>query len=329
MAEAGSSGLEESRPQHSVKIDPRAYLLLVLMVLIGSSTATAAKFAVRELPVGLLPLIRFGVAGLCVLPVVWRGGAIGRLVRESGGRLLLTSALCVPINQFFFLNATRLAPTSHVGLFYASCPLVVLLLAAALGQERLATGRLIGVLASVSGVVVIALGHYWGGGVAGRSALLGDLLLVGAVLSWGSYLTVSKPLIARHGALVVLTGTFLVGSALDVPIALATLPSWSPLGQVSRTAWVGLAYLTLIVTVFGLACQNQALRLLDASQVATFGNAAPVLTVVWGVWLLHEEVSPTLILGGVLTLGGIVWTMRPARRPVANVSPGVLDPTRR
>jgi drug/metabolite transporter (DMT)-like permease len=49
----------------------------------------------------------------------------------------LTGAFCVPINQAFFLNGARLAPTTHVGLIYALCPMVVLLLAWASGQERL------------------------------------------------------------------------------------------------------------------------------------------------------------------------------------------------
>jgi drug/metabolite transporter (DMT)-like permease len=288
------------------------YVFLALMVVIGSSTATAAKFAVRELPVGLLPIVRFGGAGLCLLPLVWRGGGLLRMIREDGGRLLATAAFCVPINQMFFLSATRLAPTTHVGLVYAACPLVVLLLAVSLGQERLVASRLVGILACVLGVVVVGLGNLWQGGTEGANGLRGDLLLVGAVLSWGAYLTVSKPLIARHGALTTLAGTFLVGTLLDLPIALATLPGWTPLSAVSPTAWWSLAYLTLIVTVLGLACQNQALRRFDASQVAAFGNVAPLLTILWGVWLLGEQAHLTLLLGGALTLGGILWASRPA-----------------
>ena len=51
--------------------------------------------------------------------------------------------------------------------------------------------------------------------------------------------------------------------------------------------------------------------------LATFSNAAPVLTVVWGVWFFHEVLTPTLIIGGLLTLGGIFWTNLPASRPTA------------
>jgi drug/metabolite transporter (DMT)-like permease len=282
------------------------------MILLGSSTATAAKFALREVPPGLLPIIRFGVAGLLMLPLVAR--SIGPLVRRDGARLLVAAALCVPTNQFFFLTGTRLAPTSHVGLIYAACPLVVLALATLLGQERLVPGRLAGVVLSVLGVAVIGLGSLPRGGAAGGETLLGDLLLVGAVTSWGAYLTVNKPLVARHGPLPTLAATFLLGCLLDLPIALGTTPGPAALAKVSAGAWLSLAYLTLVVTTFGLACQNLALRRFDASHVASVGNVAPILTVVWGVLLLGESLTPALVLGGALTVGGVVWAGAPSGR---------------
>ena len=288
--------LSESDPERSCGVcephqgyDPGAFVFLALMVLITSSTAPAAKFAVRELPIGFLPLVRFGVAGLCLLPLALRGGTLVRMLREDGGRLVLSAALCVPINQTFFLYGLRLVPTSHVALIYAACPLVVLILAAIAGQERPDPSRLIGVLASVLGVVVIALDNLRLGGTAGRATFQGDLLIVGAVISWGAYMTLGRRLIVRHGALPALAATFLVGAVLALPLALVTAPGWPPLADASLPAWRGLAYLTLVVTIFGLACQNQAMRRLDASQVATFGNAAPILTVIWGIWLFHED----------------------------------------
>ena len=56
-------------------------------------------------------------------------------LREDARRLVLVAAFCVPINQSFFLNAARLGPNSHVGLFYAVCPPVVWILAWVLGHE--------------------------------------------------------------------------------------------------------------------------------------------------------------------------------------------------
>jgi drug/metabolite transporter (DMT)-like permease len=299
--------------------DPTAYAFLGMMILITSTTATAAKVAVRDLPPGLVPLIRFGTAGLILLPIVWRSEAFRRMFRQDRARLLLTAALAVPINQTFFLNGTKLAPTTHVALIYAACPLIVLALATAIGQERPSSGRLMSVLASMAGVTVIALANLGDRSPEGRNALLGDLLEVFAVISWGAYLTVGRPLVTRYGSLPTLAGTFLVGAGLDLPIAAMTTGDWAALGSVPSEGWWALAYLALVPSVGGLLFQNLALRRLDASQVATFGNASTVLTMLWGHLLFGERLTPALALGGGLIMLGLLGATRPVGR--ASVAP--------
>ncbi len=309
--------LEQSVGSKPVSL--KAIGFVVGTVLILSSTAPAAKYAVRELPVGLLPLVRFGVAGLILAPFVLRWSSLRQMIREDGGRLLLAAAFCVPINQFFFLTGAKFAPAGHIGLIYAACPLVVLLLASGLGQERLTIERIIGVALSMVGVALIATENLGKAGAAGRDAVRGDLLEVAAVIGWGAYMTVNKPLVARHGALPVLAATFLLGALLDLPVALATLPSWPPLGQASSSAWLGLAYMATVISVGGLAFQNLSMRYFEASQVATFGNVSPLLTVVWGYFLFDERIAPIAIVGGTLVMVGILWASRPSRRTIPQV----------
>ena len=309
-------------PAQDNEADYRAYLYVALMVILGSTTAAAARYIVRELPVVWVPVVRFGVGGICLLAVVRDLGGLLRIVRRDGLLLLVAATLAVPVNQGFFLNAARLGPTSHVGLFYATCPLVVLFLAWMMRLEQPDLGRLWGVLASVVGVVIIGVGSAWhsvGSPAETRAVVMADLLLIGAVLSWGGYLTFSKPLIMRHGSLPVLTATFLLGSFLDLPVALISSPQLPSLAQVSAPAWIALAFLTLFITPVNLACQNLALRRLDASQVANFSNVSPILTVVWGAWLFAEPMTTSLILGGTLTLAGVVWTGRTRSQRVRRV----------
>ncbi len=313
-------------------LDLRAYVYLVLMVVLGSTTAAAARLAVRELPIALLPVVRFGVAGLCILPMIRGRGSIAKLLREDWGVLFWAAAMCVPVNQGFFLTAARLGPTSHVGIFYATAPLVVLLGAWALRTEQPDVGRLWGVLASVAGIIVIGVGNLLGGGGSSpadaRAVMAADGLLIGAVISWGLYIILSKPLVVRHGALPVLAGTFLLGSLLNLPIAIVSLWASPSIGQVSATAWLAVAFLALFVTPLGQACQNLALSRLDASQVANFSNASPVLTVVWGIWLFGEALTPALVIGGLLTFCGISWTGRRRRALADQVEPIGANPAR-
>jgi drug/metabolite transporter (DMT)-like permease len=298
------------------------------MVLIGSSTATAAHYAVKDLPVPLLPVIRFGGTGLALLPLLWGSGALVRLVRDDAPALFAASLLAVPVNQGFFLNASRLTPTTHVGLIYATCPLVVLTLAVLMRHERLEPARLLGVFISVVGTGVIALATLTQQGPKGSATVSGDLLLVGAVTSWGGYLTINKRLIVRHSALAVLVATCLLGALLSLPLALWSTPEWPARFAMARpVSWWSLAYLTVVASLLGLACQNLALRHFDASHVATVGNLSPVLTVLWGVWLLNESLTPSLVLGGCLTLAGIVLASRPTVPAHETVRPSrVLEP---
>ncbi|GIW86128.1 MAG: permease [Isosphaeraceae bacterium] len=309
----------------------QSWWVLAAMVLIGSSTATAAKFAVSGLPVALVPVVRFGGAGFALLPLVWGRGAIRRLIREDGPTLLAAALLCVPVNQGFFLNGARLAPTTHVGLIYATCPIFVLLLSVGLKQERWHPTRVLGVLVCVVGAGVIALGGMTQAGVQAKQLLVGDVLLVGAVVSWAGYVTVNKRLLMRHPALPVLAATFLIGAALSLPLALATAPRWAGrLAGAGWPAWIGLIYLTLVASVLGLACQNLALRRFDASHVAAVGNLSPALTILWGVWLLGETVTPALVVGGLLTVGGVALASRPIpANPASCPAPhGVPGPAR-
>ena len=296
-------------------VDFRAYVYVALMVVLGSTTAAAAKIAVAELPVTLVPAARFGMAGLCLLPWVLGRGVLVRMFREDALLLLATAALCVPINQGFFLTAARLGPTSHVGIFYATCPLVVLLLAWTMRMERPDRGRLWGVLASVAGIVVIGLGNFWSGRrrydrrgarrrarrpVAGRGRAVVGRIHRGEQAA-------GRASRSHAGA-----GGDVSGRMHAFACRWRSGPGRASraLASVSSSAWLALVILGLFITPLGWAFQNLSLRRFDASQVATFSNGSPFLTVVWGVWLFSELLTPALMAGGALTLGGIYWASR-------------------
>ncbi len=335
IASRAESGMGVIRETHGREVpgaaarspDLRAYIYLGVMVVLGSTTSPLAQVAVRQLPVGMVPLLRFGIAGLCLAPFAGGFGAVAQVIRSDWRRLTIAAACCVPINQFFFLTAAKLGTNAHVGLFYATVPLVVWGLAWAIGQEALDLRRLGGILVSIAGVLVIGLGNLLGadgahGPAETRAVATADFLLIFAVISWGAFVTFSRPLAVRHGALPTLAATFLVGFLLQLPVASLTVPDWAAQIHSARAdAWICLGVLAVLMTPTTMGLQNLALRRLDASAVAAFSNVSPVLTVVWGVWLFHEALTPALVVGGALTLAGVFWTSRPSARKVKAVTP--------
>src|SRR5207244_10661125 len=102
--------------------------------------------------------IRFGVAGILMLPLVFmRGLALDRL-----GWLGLAAIVLGGAAPVFFANSGLLfAPAAHAGaLFPGVMPLMVALLAAALLQEEFTSAKKLGFAFILPGVLAIC----WGSG---------------------------------------------------------------------------------------------------------------------------------------------------------------------
>ena len=68
----------------------------------------------------------------------------------------------------------------------------------------------------------------------------------------------------------------------------------------------GLLYLTLGTSFLGYFLWYYALGRIEASKVAIFANAQPFLTTVLAVIFLGQGVSATFIVGGLITICGVV-----------------------
>ena len=154
-------------------------------ILVGSAMV-ATRFVVDQTGPASLALLRYAIGSCCLLPVVWRSAERTRLARRD----LLPIAL-LGIAQFGILIALlnyglRFVPSGRAALIFATFPLLTMVLAAALGHERLTLPKILGVLLTIAGVGV-ALGEkaIQGGGTRewiGESAVFASALC-GAVCS--------------------------------------------------------------------------------------------------------------------------------------------------
>ena len=120
-------------------------------------------------------------------------------------------------------------------LILACGPVFTLLILRCHGMEHLTRGQVAGVALALGGVLVFLSDKLLGGQWA---AIGGDLMLLVAASFFSYYTVMAKPLIERHGGIVVMTYATLLGSP---PVVLVGLPAGLqvPLGAVSRLIWAG------------------------------------------------------------------------------------------
>lgn len=254
--------------------------------------------------------LRFGVAGVLLLPYVWRRGlAIDRL--GWGGLLAIVLGGAAPV---FLANAGLLfAPAAHAGAFFPGVmPLMVALLAAVLLQEPFSRAKKIGFALILSGVLAIAWGS---GGEVGSLQNLGHALFLGAALAWAFYTVAMRKarLDGLHAAAISAVGSMCLYLPVFVVLPGSTLAS-APLGDVALQAVVQ----GVLTAIISLLLYGRAVSILGASSGAAFAALCPAMTALLGIPMLQEWPSTLdwvaigLISAGVYIVSGgpIRWTTR-------------------
>ena len=137
-------------------------------------------------------------------------------------------------------------------------------------------------------------------------------LVLVSVLACAVYFVGQKPLFARNSMAGVTAFTFFAGTLGTLPFAwglwqaLLTAP-WS---HIAALLWLGIA-----PTFIGYLAWNAALHRVSASRVSSFIYFSPPIAVLIGWLWLGERPGWLTLVGGVITVGGVV--LANARRRVA------------
>lgn len=272
-------------------------------VSIWSGWIVVAKLGIRtSLTAWDIAALRFGVAGILLLPYVFRNGlAIDRLGWSGLAAVVLGGAAPV-----FLANSGLLfAPAAHAGaLFPGVMPLMVALLAAALLNEVFTTGKRIGFALILPGVLVIAWGS---GGEFASLQTIGHGLFLCAGLAWAFYTVAMRKarLDGLHAAAISAVGSMI----LYLPVFIVL-----PGGTLAAAPWSDVALQAVVqgvlTAIISLLLYGRAVSILGASSGAAFAALCPAMTAVLGIPILGEWptvldwVAVGLISAGVYSVSG-------------------------
>jgi drug/metabolite transporter (DMT)-like permease len=142
----------------------------------------------------------------------------------------------------------------------------------------------------------------------GAGTLAGDLLMLAAILVCGLGYAEGARLSRRLGGWQVICWALVLALPLMLAITLTSLPAdWS---AVSASAWGGLAYVSVFSMLIGFVFWYRGLALGGIAAVGQLQLLQPFFGLLLAGLLLHEPVSPMML---VVTLG-VVLCVAGARR---------------
>lgn len=285
----------------------KKFVILAYLLFSTSFTPIAARFIVNEISPLSLAFFRFGIADILLIIIFFIRKNKLKIDKSDILRFLLLGALVLPVNQFCFLIGVSLSTASHSGVTYSLTPLFAYLISIRIKHEKYSHGKLFSILLSIVGIIVIFYENFLNADMS--TSLYGDILLLFAVLSWSLYLTLSKDMVAKYGALKTSTISFTTGVILYIPILIYDLPN---LSLNSLTLWGGLSFfhLTILVAFGSYFVFTWSTKFISVSSLTTSMNSSPLITIIFSWILLNEKLSYFFAIGTIITLAGVFLSQR-------------------
>ncbi len=306
MSTTSSSISPSSLPRHTF-----SWFLLILANMLWATSYVAGKFILQDISVTMLNALRMCLASLLLMPLLIYKRKDIHLTWRDVPQLLLLALTGFVINKMLEYGGLALTTASDVALLISSETLFTTAFAWLLLRERFQLLRVGLMLLGLGGVYLIVERSFVpnippGGGVW---RIFGDLLVVLALIFEAFYTIRGKSLLVKHSPLLVIS-TAIVGSTIFwLPLAGWEVVSfgWHPL---SVLGWLSLGWMALVATVFGYLAWFQGLAKVDGSAAAVTLFVQPLFGTVLAVLLLHEQLTPITVIGGVLIVMSVFLLSR-------------------
>ena len=300
-----------------------SYIKLALGPILWGGALVAGRVVSADLPPLTITWVRFALVSIMLLPVVRLRD--GRLPRPSGSDLLVLLMLSVTgvvMFNLFLFSGLRTVTAVRSSVILSLSPSVVALVMVTLFRERAGWNTVIGIMvAFVGAVVTITNGdpaRVLAGGIS-----IGDLFLLGCVLSWSAYTIIARYAMRNLASLTVLAYSSVIGTLLLTPVA-ARADVVTEFAAATLATWLSFAYLVFGAAGLAYLMYYEGIREVGPNRAAVFINLEPVTAILLGVGLLGEGLSAPLLIGAALVILGLYLVNRPERGDVAEVA--VEDP---
>lgn len=282
-----------------------AYAAMLFNIIAWGMSWVSVRTVLTELDAGQVGAMRYLIASAVMLPVwLYRG-------RPLPDRSDLGLVALLGLFGFCFYNlginfGEKTVDAGTGSLLISFQPIIVIIIGVLLRRETVSLVSWIGILISMAGVIMTAIG-----GSAGLILNFGTILILGAALSSAIQTLINKALTRRYHALDVTTWAIWIGTLGLLPFSHDLLGAW---GQLSTN---GLLHLVFLGVVPAALCYTLFAWVLTRVPIATAMSAVyaiPVFSLVFGWSMLGEQPTTLTLIGGAVTIVGVAWVQLLTRK---------------
>jgi drug/metabolite transporter (DMT)-like permease len=277
---------------------------LVVMVVIWGTNFSVIKYALREFSPVTFNALRLMLASAVFL------GAIALIkadknpfTRDEWKRIIFLGVVGHLLYQLVFLAGVARTSVSNSALIFGVTPVMVALLSALAGHERVSSTRWIGAALSFAGIYIVVGPNASIGG----ETFAGDMLVFAGMLCWSIYSVAAQPLLTRHSPLIVTGYSLAIGAAFFV-IAAAPSVGTTHWDAISTTSWVLMALSSLLALAFAYMVWYTAVQRIGSSRTAIYSNLTPIVAMAVAAIWLGEPITLVQIAGAATILTGLFIT---------------------
>jgi drug/metabolite transporter (DMT)-like permease len=285
------------------------YLKLIGSVIFWGGTWVAGRILAGHLTPYSAAFLRFFFATIFMYFLTCRiNGRKPKCEKKDILPLAFLSLTGVFLYNILFFSGLQTVTAGRAALIIAATPTFIALGSAFIFKEKFTAWKIAGFILALAGVSTI-IGHGNPISIITEGASLGDLCIIGCVLSWAAYSLAGKPVMRRINPIETvfwscLFGTFmLLGPALYHGLM-------SEIISASFIDYSCIIYLALLGTSLGFSWYFEAIQVIGPSKTGIFINLVPVTAVALGAIMLGEPVDLFLVTGGALTIFGVWLTNR-------------------
>ncbi|HAV41931.1 MAG TPA: hypothetical protein DCW97_05935 [Acidobacteria bacterium] len=278
-------------------------LLMILTTIIWGANVPVIKVSFSQLTPQAFNLTRFLISSAIYAFILWRSGEGFRIKRKDLPRVIFLSIIGITFYQIFFITGLSRTSASLVSMSNAMTPVLIALLSAVLGFERLRPVGWLGILLSVGGLYAVILGRPDGTDFRG-SEVSGIFFIILSGLMWALYTIYARPALKNMSPLKMAALTNILGTVFYLPFAWQDFAR-TDFSRVSLGGWLGVLYSALLALVLASVIWYKSIERIGGARTGVFSNLTPVFGVLTACIFLHDRITWIQVVGVPIIFFGV------------------------